>query len=159
MFRFWAGATAGVFVCSFAVSGVSAEGLGSTIAPPASSQVSIATVFANVNFSSRNGPADLEDRAAEIGLARAGESAGRSQSLAYVDLVSSSPFSSGWSPMSSVINATSPPPAPRLSGLGIGVDTYFRVIESLSKRGMNGSLTGGEFATPMRGSAAAQTMW
>ena len=157
MFRFWAGATASFFVCSLGVSGVSAEGIGSTVTPFTGSQPAAAIVFADVNFSSGNGPVSLLDRASDIGLATAGDSAASSQSYAFIDFASASPFGAGWSPMNSVVNATLPG-TPKLTDSGTAVDMYFGVFESLFKQEVNGQRSGASFVQPMGGSSALRTM-
>jgi hypothetical protein len=152
MFRFWAGATAGVCVCSFVISGVSAEGIGSTIAPYTGSKSSSAIVIADTNLSSRNGPASLWDQASEMGLTKSGDLVVSTPSLAFIDFASTSPYGAEWSPMNGVTNATSPV-APRLSDYRTAIDTYFGAFESLSTRGMNVSRSGGGFAAPMGGTS------
>lgn len=159
MFRFWAGATANLLVGLVSVSGVSAEGIGSTIAPPDRSKASISIVLADedANFFSRTGPANYWDRSSGVGLAKPDDSATGTTSIAFVDFVSVSPFGAAWTPTDSVINATSPR-ALRMTDSRSSFDAYFGAFESLSKQGAKGPRSGASFADPIGGSSAVRPM-
>ena len=131
MFRFWAGATAGICVCSFVVSGVSAEGIGSTIAPPIRSQVSIASLFANADFFSRSRPADYWGRSAELGVANAIEIENSRPSFAYLDLEYSL-FGATSSLNRTLDSALSE--KPRLNEALISTESYSQLLESVAQQ-------------------------
>jgi hypothetical protein len=157
MFRFWAGVTAGLSVGLLGFSGVSAEGIGSTIASTSSSPPTAAFVLADANFYSRMGPANLWDRSSGFGLATSGKSGTGSTSIAFVDFASVSSFGAAWTPMDSVINATSPR-ALRLIDSGSSLDAYFGAIESLSQQGKAGPRTGASVVEPMSGGSVVRPM-
>ena len=146
MFRYWAGATAGVLIGSLGFSGVFAEGLGSKVTPLAGSQSSTAYLFADANFSSRSSASNIWDRASGMVLSKTGDSAAASQTFAFVDFAPASPFTAAWSPVNFVANATSVQSLP-FSDSRTSVDVYFGVFESLSKQRMNGTQRGGDSTT------------
>jgi hypothetical protein len=147
MFRFWAGATAGFLIGTFGVSGVFAEEFGSSVTPFFSSQSNSAYSFADANFSSRDGVANLWGGASGFGFAKASDVAAGAPSFTFIDFASSS-LGDGSSPMSFAVGSTVKS-SPRMADSRTAVDTYFGVFESLSKQGLNGSGSGASFIAPV----------
>jgi hypothetical protein len=156
MFGFWAGATASFFVGSLSVSGVFAAEFGSSLTPHAGSQSSAAYFLADANYSSRADAANFWGGASGTAFSKTGDSAAL-QTSAFVDLVPSSQFGVGLSPMSFMVS-TSSKGMPTLTNSGTTVDTYFSVFETLSKQEMNGVRLGTSFVAPIGGNSTSRPM-
>jgi hypothetical protein len=148
MFRFWAGATAGFLVGSLGVSGVFAEGLGSTIAPPTSSPPNSAYFFADASDSFHYRAANAWDRTSGLGLAKASTSTSATETFAFAQMVSTVTGGGGWPSLTIVPNATSNG-EPRISDSKTNLNSYFTAFQSLSKNELNGANSSGTFAVPV----------
>ena len=152
MYRSWAGATAALFAGLFGISGVFAEGMGSSLAPVSNRQVTSADFFAHSNLSSRRGVETLTSGPPVTVLSRPGDGA-TSRRFAFMDFASTSsvtPYGAQWTPMSNVINVSTKA-GPQLTDARTAVDTYFGAFEAISKQPSSGVHPGaGSIMRPAR---------